>query len=663
MKKWLIRFQHRFFSTCSRTINLKVLKINPAIRLLLFPVMGLMALIWILIRVIPKPSRAIYPCMKVAAPIASTFIAYVVAALVSVFSIKKAKNALRQKRYQMVILFSFFIVFSIGWMVFQPAREMFANTEYTGTFVDSLGPNNPIGEAKEILPGRVVWVHDPNATNENCVPDKWGDGYFLDKNADQDVIDNMFSQALLSLTGATTDSAAWDVVFKYFNQEHGKSEVDYQNGETIFIKINAVHAWNTSWDGSILNNSSYGNVDTSPQAVMTMFRQLVYNAGVPQENIYIGDPYTHIFNHCLEKWRTEFPNIHYMDKSGRDGREKYTASDNYTMYFSDRGTVISEQRDKFFTVMEDADYLLSIPAMKGHRWGGVTFFGKNFFGANTRSGAVYMHSALHREDYDKPLRGDYGMYRVFVDLMAHENIGGKSLIYFMDALWACSYEHEPPVKFQMAPFNNDWCSSILLSLDPLAIESVCLDIMQAEFPKTETEEPGNYWYANFPAIDDYLHQAADSTWWPEGITYDPENDGTPISSLGVHEHWNNPTDRKYTRNLETGDGIELIEISKSSAVEEKPFSQTLPEGFVLYQNYPNPFNTNTIITFQLQKTNHITLKIYNANGEEVAQLISEKLTPGQYNFECDACSFSSGIYYYQLKADKFVATKKMVLLK
>ena len=128
------------------------------------------------------------------------------------------------------------------------------------------------------------------------------------------------------------------------------------------------------------------------------------------------------------------------------------------MKFSDKGAVLKQVKDDFYTVMDDADYLLDISAMKGHRWGGVTLFGKNFFGANTRGSAGHMHPGLHREDYDEPLRGQYGMYRVFVDLLGHENLGGKILIYFMDALWACSYEHEPPVKFKTAPFHNDWSS-------------------------------------------------------------------------------------------------------------------------------------------------------------------------------------------------------------
>jgi len=64
-------------------------------------------------------------------------------------------------------------------------------------------------------------------------------------------------------------------------------------------------------------------------------------------------------------------------------------------------------------------------------------------------------------------------------------------------------------------------------------------------------------------VDDYMHQAADRANWPEGITYDPDNGGKPIQSLGTHEHWNNLNDKQYSRNLKTGQGIELVSIPAS----------------------------------------------------------------------------------------------------
>ncbi|MBM4027972.1 MAG: hypothetical protein FJ280_21630, partial [Planctomycetes bacterium] len=58
----------------------------------------------------------------------------------------------------------------------------------------------------------------------------------------------------------------------------------------------------------------------------------------------------------------------------------------------------------------------------------------------------------------------------------------------------------------------------------------------------------------------YLHEAAPANQPPSGTKYDPEGDGTTLASMGVHEHWNNPKDRQYSRNLGTGKGIELVTI-------------------------------------------------------------------------------------------------------
>jgi hypothetical protein len=58
---------------------------------------------------------------------------------------------------------------------------------------------------------------------------------------------------------------------------------------------------------------------------------------------------------------------------------------------------------------------------------------------------------------------------------------------------------------------------------------------------------------------DYLHESALANNPPSGTIYDPENDGIILESLGVHEHWNNSTDKQYSRNLSTGEGIELIQ--------------------------------------------------------------------------------------------------------
>lgn len=87
------------------------------------------------------------------------------------------------------------------------------------------------------------------------------------------------------------------------------------------------------------------------------------------------------------------------------------------------------------------------------------------------------------------------------------------------------------------------------------------------------------------------------------------------------------------------------------------------EEFILNQNYPNPFNPATIIKWQSTIGSHQTLKVYNLLGKEVATLVNEYRPAGIYEIEFVAKELTSGIYFYKLQADNYIATRKMILLK
>ena len=87
-----------------------------------------------------------------------------------------------------------------------------------------------------------------------------------------------------------------------------------------------------------------------------------------------------------------------------------------------------------------------------------------------------------------------------------------------------------------------------------------------------------------------------------------------------------------------------------------------PNEFALHQNYPNPFNPETNIKFVLQKDSNVRLSVYNVAGQEVAVLVDEKKSPGIHQVKFDATSLTSGVYFYKLKTNQGVLTKKMLLL-
>jgi hypothetical protein len=95
------------------------------------------------------------------------------------------------------------------------------------------------------------------------------------------------------------------------------------------------------------------------------------------------------------------------------------------------------------------------------------------------------------------------------------------------------------------------------------------------------------------------------------------------------------------------------------AVEEKSIQ---PRGG-LHQNYPNPFNPATTISYDLPTRSHVTLKIFNVLGREVATLVNGEIEAGRHQVRWNADRLASGVYFYRLRAGEFVENRKMILLK
>lgn len=150
-----------------------------------------------------------------------------------------------------------------------------------------------------------------------------------------------------------------------------------------------------------------------------------------------------------------------------------------------------------------------------------------------------------------------GHYRAVVDLLGHPKLGGKMLLALIDGLYSGRGWDSRTIKWGMAPFNNDWPSSIFLSQDPVAADSVAFDFMDNEWNGAVGTING---YPQYSGTDDYLHEAALIPDPPSDANYDPNHDGGLKKSLGVHEHWNDPNNKQYSRNLDPidGTGIELV---------------------------------------------------------------------------------------------------------
>ncbi len=91
--------------------------------------------------------------------------------------------------------------------------------------------------------------------------------------------------------------------------------------------------------------------------------------------------------------------------------------------------------------------------------------------------------------------------------------------------------------------------------------------------------------------------------------------------------------------------------------------ENIPSVFSISQNYPNPFNPATVINYQLPMNSKVTLKIYDVVGREVAALVNDIQNAGNYTVTWNASNISSGVYFYQIQAGNYTATKRMILMK
>jgi hypothetical protein len=551
-----------------------------------FFIMGIASTLWFLIRVIPKPSRAAYPCMRAAAPIMSSFIIYLLGISGSALLFKRSKQFFRRTRYILAAAaFTGALVLFAFSSNLIPERLFAANPPLAGP--SDFPPNEPMGQERGIFPGRVVWEWDPDATNENCANSYWPtpDAFFMAKNNDQEVINRMTDNIVKKLTGAYDVGTAWDLLFRDFNKRKGRGDAGYQTGEMIFIKINQGAAgWATNPSTlRYAGGGSYPNAETSAAMPISVLRQLVDEYHIPQENIYIGDPNAHILQDIYEQMVALYPDVKYVDKDHSDlGRTLIHKSASPAIHWSDKRSVMDAagivDTEYLWEEMENADYLINVAALKAHARAGVTLTAKNHFGSHANpNGAWPLHDGLVcnvDNDIRNPARLEYGMYRVLTDIMGHEKLGGNTVMFFVEGLWGGPEAVSRPVKWNMYPFNGDWPSSILGSQDAVALESVCFDLLKTEFDDPNGIAKARPWYGG---VDDHLHQAADSGNWPEGFIYDPEGDGSPIGSMGVHEHWNSEFNMQYSRNLGYNYGIELIapkELVKNAV--QAPEAHTAP---------------------------------------------------------------------------------------
>lgn len=378
------------------------------------------------------------------------------------------------------------------------------------------GANDPVGTPQGINAGRVAWTHAPGANTWD------GKGqWYNERWVNQDDADWLVAQALVSLTGQKNEAKAWKALFVWFNQQHGKGKRGYQAGEKIGIKVNMNNTY---------SHAESGEINATPHMVLALLRSLVNAGGVNQSCITVFDASRLLTDGVYQKCVKEFPKVRYVDNVGGEGRIKSEYVKDAIRYSKESGNMCKD----LCTVCTESDYLINMALLKGHVSQGVTLCGKNWYGVTAidKDWRKNAHVNMSQNMQGKPC------YLTYVDYMGHKDIGGKTMLYLVDGMFACKYVNGAPgPKWQMAPFNHDWPCSLLMSQDPVAIDAVALDFLVSEFPDAP----------DMPYADAYMVEAALAHQAPSGTVYDPEGDGSPLKSLGVAEHWNNAVDKHYTR--------------------------------------------------------------------------------------------------------------------
>lgn len=432
--------------------------------------------------------------------------------------------------------------------------------------------NQPIGVARGIFPGRVAWAHAPGAAHWNGEWKSMKSPWWLDENTNQEQVTAMVADVIAKVSGQTDPKLAWKEIFKYHNAAKGKKTTEYQNDEIVAIKVNM-----NSTD-QVDRNNNYS--DVAPQTIYAVVEQLVKYANVPEDKILIYDAKRPVYSAVVQKIWKDFKDVRFVQEKELGNSQKHPVygdfsrieRPNWTKVLTYSGKGNYDQARNMPKQVADATYLINLAVLKCHSYpysnmeGGdegqtaITMTGKNHFGSI--QGPWELHGILNTNQEAKP-----NAYSPIVDMAASPHLGAKTILYMLDGLYSARKHSSYPMHFPNAPFfnknnpyaNTEWPSSVLASLDGVALDSVGLDILYSQTKNNiDPENKNRPWMLIRENADDYLHELALADNPPSGTKY--AQDGQPLKSQGVHEHWDDDETRRYSRNIdpEKGMGIELV---------------------------------------------------------------------------------------------------------
>lgn len=413
--------------------------------------------------------------------------------------------------------------------------------EGTAMPYDGIYPQHePYGTGIGAMPGRVVWAYDPDSVNWD------GTGYWWEpEHFDETTVLNMVNESIASLGGKENAKDGWAALFTAYNGMHGR-DGGYTAGEKIAIKANINGSAVMDDDTSGETKMSY----TNPVLLKALLTSLTEEAGAAPADITVYD-----VSRLFPDYMVKMCNDGDLNGVRFVGRDNGVADESAPIVWSH---AFSGKVNYLPTCVTEATYMINLANLKGHSYG-ITLCGKNHFGSFINGNAMRPPEGANLHQW--LTQNEMGIYSPLVDLMANADLGGKTVLYMLDALICAPSEGASITgdnsRWQQDPFNGNYTSSVFVSQDPVAIDSVGADFLMNE--PTVTENNGTL--RGNPTVENYLHEAGLVANSPSGTIY-TDSQGHTVTNLGVHEHWFNSTEKLYSRNLGKDEGIELVKMEK-----------------------------------------------------------------------------------------------------
>jgi len=305
----------------------------------------------------------------------------------------------------------------------------------------ALKPNRSLVAAPRLPRPRVVHTYCPIAATWDFSTGWWGDY------VDQGVVTEMVTRGLTELTGQSSLADAWNALIP-----------NYVSGERVAIKVNFNNARSVE--------DSDNQIDACIEPVNAVIAGLT-EIGVAQPDIWVYDAVRAIPARFAAG--CDYPGVQFSGDSSSNP-QGFSSTEKVTFQPPPGSPALADQR--ISNVLVNADYLINMPILKKHCCAWVTLSFKNHFGSIANCAALHGYTFPYEEDYTSA-------YSPLVDIYSNPHFGVKTVLTIGDGLYG-SRGAQNSIPAPWTTFDKGSPRSLFFSQDPVAIDSVMYDFLQAE---------------------------------------------------------------------------------------------------------------------------------------------------------------------------------------